>query len=111
MRNGTHMYETIFDYFMTKPGRLVGSGRFAARSGMLLLFIGLCGRVATTGVAVLSSRASNTPQAMTLVDVYPALPTWWVPETAFGFLLCLGMIACGVAVAQTGRRLQRYLDH
>jgi hypothetical protein len=40
-----------------------------------------------------------------------ALPAWWVPETAFGFLLCVVMIAWGVAVAQTGRRLQRYLDH
>ena len=105
------MYETMLDYFVTKPERLVSSGRFAARSGMLLLFIGLCGRVATTGVAVLSSRAPNATPAMTLVKVYPPLPTWWVPETVFGFFLCLGMIACGVAVAQTGRRLQRYLDH
>lgn len=105
------MYEKILDYFITEPKRLVGAGRFTARSGILLVVIGLCGRVATTGVALLPSRVSRTMQATTLADVYPALPTWWVPETAFGFVLCAILIACGIAAAQTGKRLQRYLGY
>ena len=100
-----HMYEKILDYFITEPGRLVGAGRFAARTGMMLLLIGLCGQVATTGVAVLSSRVSGAMQEATLAHVYPGLPTWWVPETAFGLILCLFLTACGIAAAQTGMRL------
>jgi hypothetical protein len=105
------MYEKLLDYFLTEPGRLVGAGRLAARSGLLLLFIGLCGRVATTGVAVLLSRVPGAMQATALADVYPALPTWWVPETAFGFVLCVVLIASGIAAAQTGKKLQLYLNH
>ena len=103
------MEDRILNYFMTEPRRLVVAGRFAARLGVLLLLIGLCGRVATTGVALLLPRASSTTQATTLADVYPALPTWWVPETALGFVLCLILTAGGIAAAQTGKRLERYL--
>ena len=105
------MYEKFLHYVLTVPGRLVGAGRLAARSGLLLLFIGLCGRVATTGVAVLSARVPGAARATALADVYPALPTWWVPETAFGFVLCAVLIACGIAAARTGKKLQRYLNH
>lgn len=105
------MYEKLLDYFLTDPGRLVGAGRLAARSALMLILIGLCGRVATTGVSVLSERVRGAVQATTLAELYPAFPTWWVPETALGFALCSVLIACGITAALTGKKLQRYLNH
>jgi hypothetical protein len=43
----------------------------------------------------------------TLAELYPTLPTWWIPETAFGFGVAASVMILGFGLARAGRFAQR----
>lgn len=103
--------EAIYGWFQEKPQRLIDSGRSLFMVGFVLLLVGLCGYMATTSVNVIVNLVpgAQIQPAKTLAEIYPTLPTWWVPESLLGFMLALVLIVLGIAVAMTGKQYKRML--
>ena len=104
------MLEQLSDYFISKPTRLRLFGHLLFRISSAVLVVGLIGRVAVVGASALASFGGDPSGRVTLAALCPNLPTWWVPESALGFVaICaIGMVGLAVAhIAKTWLRLLR----
>lgn len=108
-RKEATMLERIEDYFLEQPSRLISLGRFLFILGAGLIVAGLFGRLATTVPSIFSSMGGVQGAAKALADVYPTLPTWWVPESLVGCVPALILIGLGLWLVATGRRFLRFL--
>lgn len=104
--------EDFYIWWIEKPQRLIDLGRGAFTAGAMLLIAGLWGIVATGSISIFALLVpSAQPQAVkTLADLYPALPTWWIPETAFGFIAVIILAILGFFAAITGKQYKKMLD-
>jgi hypothetical protein len=105
------MLEQLVDYFLTQPKRLVTSGQLVARCGSFLLVAGLIAHAATRSLSVVRGMAGAPQAAPSLADLLPAVPTWWVPESATGFGLGALLLVVGMVALRTGRIYERVLRH
>lgn len=101
--------ERILGWFIEEPQRLIDSGWLLTLAGFILLFSGLWGLVTTTSVNAVSSVAPGVtaPPSKVLADIYPMLPTWWIPESPLGFVLPVVLIILGWIVAMAGKQIKR----
>lgn len=105
------MFEKILDGFLENPKRLVAQGEFFITLGYWLGIAGMVGKVATTAVGAISSMANSNASLGTLADIYPSLPTAWVPESAIGFVLTALILSLGLWLKHTGKQFERYLRY
>lgn len=105
------MFEKILDAFLANPKRLLALGGFLITLGYWLGIAGLLGKVATTAVGAITSMANSSASVGTLADIYPSLPTAWVPESAIGFVLTALILSLGLWLKHTGKQLERYLRY
>ena len=103
------MYEALIDYFLNKPTRLASLGLALFGAFSTLIIVGLYGRLATVGVSMMLGLGISKVADRALADVYPSFPTWFVPETAFGFTFCTVVAVVGVYMNFAGRKLERFL--
>jgi hypothetical protein len=103
------MIDRMIDFFLERPKRLISLGRVLVEVGGFVLVIGAIGRVATGFPGITNMLAKVSAPEKTLADLYPSLPTWWIPESIVGAIPALALIALGFWLAMTGRRLSRYL--
>lgn len=103
------MYDTLIEFFLLQPTRLIATGRAVFHLGAMVLIAGLIGRIAIAGAAAIQGLSGRVAGNATLATLYPALPTWWVPESAFGYIVCAFAAAAGIAIAHFGRRLERVM--
>lgn len=96
------MFEKILDVFLEKPKRLVTLGELLITLGYWLGIAGLVGKVATTAVGTLTGMVSRSANAGTLAEIYPSLPTAWVPESALGFAFAVLILLVGLWLKHTG---------
>lgn len=101
------MWERLIDCFVQRPERLIALGGALLRFGGLAAIVGLFGQVATTDATVIRSlgQVASTPTA--LAEIYPSLPTWWVPESGAGFALWTFIAIAGLILTHIGKQLQR----
>lgn len=105
------MFEKILDAFLENPKRLVALGEFLITLGYWLGIAGLVGKVATTAVGAITSMANSSASVGTLANIYPSLPTAWVPESAIGFVLTALILSLGLWLKHTGKQFERYLRY
>jgi hypothetical protein len=105
------MFEKILDAFLENPKRLVALGDFLITLGYWIGIAGLVGKVATTAVGAIISMANSSASVGTLADIYPSLPTAWVPESAIGFVLTGLILSLGLWLKHTGKQFERYLRY
>lgn len=103
------MFEKILDTFLQNPKRLVALGEVLIKLGYCLGIAGLVGKLATTAVGAITSMASRSANVDTLSEIYPSLPTAWVPESALGFVLTVLVLSLGLWLKHFGRQFERYL--
>jgi len=103
------MYDKLIEFFLLRPTRLIVTGRAVFHLGAMVLVAGLFGRVAIAGAAAIRGLSGRRAGDATLATLYPALPTWWVPETAFGYTVCAFAAVTGIAIAHFGRRVKRVM--
>jgi hypothetical protein len=62
-----------------------------------------------TRLGRLSARAPvlETPRA--LAELYPTLPTWWIPETALGIAAAFLLVIIGAVIAHSAKKIERLL--
>lgn len=103
------MVERVVDYFLTKPRRLMDIGYLLVMVGAGVILAGLIGHFATAATGVFARLGGHAGQATTLTELYPTLPTWWVPESILGGMPALLLSALGIWLNHTGRRLLRFM--
>jgi hypothetical protein len=80
-------------------------GRGIATIGFGLICMGWRGhRILGLFERRLGKLGLETPGS--LGELYPKLPTWWIPETAFGFTLAASIMILGFMLARAGRFAQ-----
>lgn len=92
----------LFSY--PKVVRAVGKGlmSFAILFGVFSLNIHrILGRLDRR----LSRLGADGPQSLS--EMYPTLPTWFIPETVFGFSLMAFLFIVGAALAYAGKQAAR----
>lgn len=103
--------EDFWIWWIEKPQRLIDLGRGTFTAGAMLLIAGLWGIMATRSISIFALLApSLQPQAVkTLADLYPELPTWWIPESAFAFIAVIILAILGFFAAIAGKQYKRML--
>lgn len=101
------MYEMLIEFFVARPGRLSALGRALFQLSAVILLVGLCGRTATTGISAIQGMTGATTRGTSLAVLYPSLPTWWVPESFFGYLACVLTAVLGLTLVQMGKAIDR----
>ena len=96
---------------LSEPRRIVKLGKALCSTGSFLIIAGLISRTVSVGITVIASLGGRPDIERGLADVYPELLTWWVPESALGYAVGVGLVLLGITVAMTGRRWGRLLDH
>lgn len=104
--------EFFCTWFLEKPQRLISVGRSLCMLGIVLLLAGLLGYVLTTTISSIFSLAANAQSqpVKTLAEMYPSLPTWWIPESVPSFIFAIMLMAVGVAIVFAGEKYERILN-
>ena len=100
--------DDIEDYFLNEPGRLRTLGRMLMRTGAILLLAGAVGRYLTASTSILAAHVRSI-EPLTLDLMFPAFPTFWIPETAPAAFLAFMLVAVGVWLDAVGRKYERIL--
>lgn len=100
------MAEWFWTLVFYSPSGTRALGRALATGGFGLICMGWRGHRL---LGLFDRRFGNwgieTPA--TLAELYPTLPTWWIPETAFGFTLAGSVMILGFGLARAGRFAQK----
>jgi hypothetical protein len=105
------MLERLESFFLTEPERLIGMGSVFAFMGMWLILFGLVGNVATSAINGLGIIGGHAGVMKTLADIYPSLPTWWVPETIVGASPAMALISIGIWFNLLGRHFRHIMGN
>jgi hypothetical protein len=107
------VYEKIVEYFLNKPARLIELGGFVSSIGIVLISAGLLGRIGIIGTTAITTLGShgNAVAEKTLAEIYPTLPTWWIPETLGGGLLAIVIFVLGAWIILVGKKFKRFMEH
>jgi hypothetical protein len=101
------MYEMLIELFIARPGRLNAIGRALYQVSAMILLVGFCGQVAITVTSAIRAMAVAVPTDTSLDMLYPALPTWWVPESFLGYFACVLAAVLGLTLVQVGKVIDR----
>ena len=105
------MLERVMVYFFAEPRRLENLGRTLVSIGATIILSGLLGHVAVTAIGAVSGLTGQANTVKTLAEIYPSLPTWWIPERILGALPAILAVAIGSWLNLTGKELRRFLEH
>jgi hypothetical protein len=103
------MFESLADYFYSKPGRITVHGKVLVLVAAFLLLVSAIGQVATRATNILPTLAQQPETNKTLADIYPTLPVWWIPESLAGGAFCLIIMALGFYTFLHGKAVDRFL--
>lgn len=101
------MYESLLIFFLNPPGRLRGLGHFISRLGFALLIAGMYLRIASFTTDLVRGMSVIKTAPATLADVYPGIPTWFIPESFIGFSFVLVIVAAGLYAIWFANKIQR----
>lgn len=101
------MVDRIVSYFLTEPGRLRGFGAHLFQCGAFLGVAGLISNLFTTAIGVTRSLSGQPASPVMIADLFPNLPTWWVPESFAGALITLMLVVVGLSLAHYGKQLDK----
>lgn len=98
------MLEWIADYFLQR-GRLRTAGQFVTHASAYLCMFGAVAHFLTAMPAALQRRPAKT-----LANVFPDVPTWWIPERPVSFVVVVALGVFGIVLSLKGKQLDRYLS-
>jgi hypothetical protein len=92
------MLNAMSTWFAAAPRRMVQAGLWTFFAGAAALLSGVLAALALAGPGA---------GAATLAERYPALPTWFVPESPIGFTAASMLVCWGVWAMASGLRIAR----
>lgn len=96
---------------MKEPRRLENLGSTLASIGAIIIVVGFYAHVVTTASSALEILSRQTSPVRTLAELYPSLPTGWVPESLIGGLPAVLLTATGLWINTIGRQIRRVFEH
>lgn len=101
--------EGIAAWFLMHPPRTKALGHLLFYVGAGIVIAGLCGNFARASVTAVKSLAlpHNSPLP-SLADIYPQLPTFWIPENLFTGFLAVAIAMIGAWLIRFGKRVERF---
>lgn len=90
-------------FLLSHPHRVTAVGRVLYRFAALQVLAGVVAQILTSAMR----RAQPHGGDRWIADVWPGLPTWWIPETVLGMVGVTSIAILGLAVAYGGRRFER----
>lgn len=101
--------EDVYSWLISRPGLIYNTGNCMWSAGFALLLSGLFNLLMKAAISPFSSPHAG--QENGIAAIFPSIPTWWIPETAFGFGFALLLIVLGVLLALEGKKLKRVMDY
>jgi len=103
------MFIRIEEYFLSEPERLIRLGSTLAYLGGMLIVFALLGNVATSAIGALGGFGGHANAPKVLADIYPSLPTWWIPESIIGAMPAILTVFAGLILVQSGKRIKQLM--
>lgn len=103
------MYAIVLNFFLLRPRRLVLMGQALLGLAGFAVVVGLIGSVVAASLASMKQIQATEHGVQPLAALLPNLPTWWIPETAMGFTTAVLLALLAIAMAEMGRKFERYL--
>ena len=97
------MFDLVLMFLLSQPHRLTVIGRTLYRFAAVQVLAGAIAQIVTS--ALRNARPNNGYRWLS--DVWPDVPTWWIPETVLGTIAVTTVAAVGLAIAYEGRQVER----
>jgi len=97
--------QTVLRWFFSEPVRIVKTGSVLLRTGAILLFFGSAAM--PVGLALNLASQATRPVSATLSQLFPAWPTWWIPESVGGYIFAMLLLGVGVYIKLLGVQFQK----
>jgi hypothetical protein len=101
------MADWLLGLILAEPKFFRSIGRGLAGAGAWLMAIGLFAHNILDILGRLQGRVGLRGPG-SLAEMYPTLPTWWVPETWLGYTFAVVLVVAGFALARLAKQLQKY---
>ena len=95
--------DLVLMFLLSRPHRLTAVGRALYRFAAFQVLAGVVAQAITSALR----RTQPHGTWRWISDVFPGLPTWWIPETVLGMIAVTTLAALGLAVAYGGRQFER----
>lgn len=92
---------------LEKPKAMSAFGKVLFNVGGVATLLGIWGVLALRAIALPAKLGAANAATQSLANAYPSYPTWWVPESAIGFVLSVGIAALGVWIVMATKHLNR----
>lgn len=103
------MFDRIVVYFLTEPRRLENLGSTLASIGAAIVLAGLFGHFAVIATSAVGGLSGQLHSMKSLAEIYPSVPTWWIPEGVLSGLPAVFLAATGAWLNEVGKRIRRLL--
>lgn len=101
--------EDVYAWLISRPVIIIKTGACLLSAGFFFLIVGLFNLLMKVALSPFGSLPAG--QESGLVAIFPSIPTWWIPEAAFGFGLALILIVMGYLLVHEGKKLKRVMDY
>jgi len=101
------MFSFIPLFLLNPPARLKVLGQALARCSFIFLVVGLYLRVGPMAMNTLPAMKGINKAPTTLATMYPAFPTWIVPESTVVFAMLTVIWALGVYLTVLAKKIER----
>jgi hypothetical protein len=105
----TMRFDLIPLFLLNPPSRLRTLGYALVNGAGLLLCIGVIAQVAVAAVSGVMTLAGGASHVTSLAQIYPELPTWWIPEGPLGYVLCAATLGVGLVLTNVASKFQRLM--
>lgn len=94
-------------FLVARPRLLDSIGRLLVNAAFVLALSGLLAMTIKSLSSSVLGMAKIGPKTLVIADLYPSLPTWWIPESAAGLALIVVLFGLGAWMTSTARMLYR----
>jgi hypothetical protein len=99
------MIYRLYAYLLNRPSLLRGTARVLWNLGCFGLLAGVLAAALTSILAVVTSFGGSGEASYQ--QLFPGLPTWWVPESPGGVAFCLAAMLVGYLLQDLSREVER----
>jgi hypothetical protein len=89
------MLEILFVYLLNPPSRLKILGVFFSACSAGLIILGLYLHIGVVGIDLIRSMSKVDVGYSSPSALYPSIPTWFIPESAPGFIVLIVFFVSG----------------
>lgn len=103
------MLEQITYFFMSRPTRMITLGQLLLKAGISIIGFALLAKIGTSATEFIVSLNGQLVTDKSLAEIYPTLPTWWIPESFIGTVPAIMLVIAGLWLSATGAQINRYI--